>query len=70
MRKTLDELIEGQAELRAMMSSCEQYEKMLNKKIEDFLADYLGLPKDKPMSLLDVVAGTLKASEFLVKKED
>ena len=53
-----------------MMSSCEQYEKMLNKKIEDFLADYLGLPKDKPMSLLDVVAGTLKASEFLVKKED
>jgi len=70
MKTNLDELLKKQAELKAMKESCDQYEKLLSKEIEGFLKDYIGLSMDKQISLLDIVAASLKAKVFYDKKED
>lgn len=55
MNEELAELMERQAQLRAMKQSCADFEKKLNEDITKFLETHMGVSGDSPVSMLDLI---------------
>jgi hypothetical protein len=54
--KELQQLMEDQAQLRAMKQSVIDFEKSLNERFQKYLETHMGVTPSEPISMIELVA--------------